>query len=97
MEAGPVVTKADMKLHQWIAQYENWNVDIGLETGFKGRAQIGKGMWPMPDEMLGMYNTKTMHPKAGIIVLGYHLQPLQHFCNSLSSNSCKRRASKNHE
>ncbi|NCU88409.1 MAG: malate synthase G [Proteobacteria bacterium] len=59
MEAGPMITKADMKLHQWIAQYENWNVDIGLETGFKGRAQIGKGMWPMPDEMLGMY------PKAG--------------------------------
>jgi malate synthase len=55
MEAGPMITKADMKLHQWIAQYENWNVDIGL----------GKGMWPMPDEMLGMYNTKTMHPKAG--------------------------------
>ena len=65
MEAGPMITKADMKLHQWIAQYENWNVDIGLETGFKGKAQIGKGMWPMPDEMLGMYNTKTMHPKSG--------------------------------
>ena len=65
MEAGPMITKAAMKQHQWITSYENWNVDIGLETGFKDRAQIGKGMWPMPDEMLGMYNAKTMHPKAG--------------------------------
>ena len=65
MEAGPMITKAAMKQHQWITSYENWNVDIGLETGFKDRAQIGKGMWPMPDEMLGLYNTKTMHPKAG--------------------------------
>ena len=53
-----MITKADMKLHQWIAQYENWNVDIGLETGFKGgRAQIGKECG-YADEMFGMYNTK---------------------------------------